>query len=221
MSEAAIAIFDGSERCEKCGFVHKEGDTCLSGFERMSDDELREAIRRSFMVGVQSIHRAAMAWRVAEGRGIDLSDLRFRLANYVRRVAHGQMLPEVIAVFYGAPRERIEKIASLPLPDQKKAVDGQIKTVVKEEGKTTYRLLHPNDMTTQQFRQVFASDHIRSETEQIALLSSRETYSEKAKAQPTSCYVDRKKCGLKVDGPTFISKEQLRRFLEELDRVTK
>ena len=154
-------------------------------------------------------HLLRLAWivRVLEERGEDLSDLKLGLLPYLRQIAFGQVLPEVVVRFASSPM-LLGRVAALPEPDQRRLASGEaVKLVVSgPDGQGfTHRLLDPAKMTRDQITVVFAKDHVRSESEQVALLEDRRTRPVQAgrvrygKARP-----DRVRGGLVVHR-TFVS----------------
>lgn len=112
-----------------------------------------------------------------EERGEDLSALHTGMIGYLRRIAAGQLLPEVVVRFAEAPLV-LQKIATLPLPDQQKLVNGEpVKVMIfADEGRPDFRMLDPLKMTASQVHQAFASGKLRDDAEQIYYLESRRQF---------------------------------------------
>ncbi len=140
---------------------------------KLETDRLRALLIDSLHVSAATLRRLALIVRVLEERGEDLADLRIGLLPYLRQIAHGQVLPEVIVRFAESPW-MIRLVGSLPLPDQKRLADGdRVTLIVPREGTYEKRLSDPGSMTRDQVLQVFGRDRLRTEEEQILLLESK------------------------------------------------
>jgi hypothetical protein len=139
----------------------------------LSTSELRAELHAAIAMTAQSLLRMAVAVRLLEDRGEDIGDLRLPLLTYLRRIASGQLLPNVVARFAEFP-QLIGTIGRLPIQDQTAIANGEpVRLVVRHEGKYTHLLAEPTKLTTDQRRQVFASDHLRHDDEQILIIESR------------------------------------------------
>lgn len=139
----------------------------------LTSDTLRAMLSKSLERTARELTRLAWIVRILEERGEDLADLRIGLLSYLRQIAYGQVLPEVVVRFGSAPT-LVRAIAALPSPDQRRLADGEPVPMVVREGDTyTHRLVDPLKMSGGQVRQVFASDHVRDEGEQILRLQDR------------------------------------------------
>lgn len=139
--------------------------------------QIVEAFRSLDMLTVEIIETQAKLLLVLAARGYDLAQLNLGLRRHILlKIAHGQLLPEIYVKFAGSVRA-VQKIANLPLPDQRRIVEHLgIETVVPGETETfVVRLLNPEYMTMDQLELVFAADHVRSPEAQIAILESRRT----------------------------------------------
>lgn len=126
----------------------------------------------------ESMMRLAWIVRILEERGEDLSGLRLPLINHLRRIAHGQVLPELVVRFAAQPG-LLNRVALLPMPDQQRLAAGDsVKLVVLRETadgrrETDHRLVDPSKLTQDQIWQVFGQDRIRSEAEQVLYLEDK------------------------------------------------
>src|SRR5271157_1277362 len=96
---------------------------------RLETIQLRQELTQSLHVTAAHLRRLAIIVRLLEERGEDLTDLRIGLLPYLRQIALGQILPEVIVRFAESPW-MIRLVGSLPLPDQKRLSDGDRVTLV-------------------------------------------------------------------------------------------
>ena len=142
----------------------------LKKLNDLPTDRLKDELGKSLQLTSNHLVRLATIVRVLEERGEDLSELRIGLLGYLRRIAYGQVLPEVVVRYAEFPL-LIQRIAALPLPEQQRLGAGEpVKVMV---AKDDHRLVDPLKMTRDQVGQVFARDHIRDEAEQLQLLQER------------------------------------------------
>jgi len=166
---------------------------------RASDTEaLRAQLAGSLARTAQEMLRMAAIVRTLEERGVDLRDLRVGMLDYLRRVAYGQVLPEVVVRFAEHPL-LIRRIAALALPDQRRLVEGQGVPVAvrREDGTIDHRLADPLFLSGPQINQVFARDRLRSIAEQTLVLEDPQ----RRPRQPVHrgrCRADRERGGLIV-----------------------
>lgn len=149
----------------------------VAEYEDRSDDQLMETLVELMSITTDSLVRMAAVLRLLEDRGFDLSEIRIGLKDYIRKIAHGQLLPEVVARLQGHDL-LLSRVASLPLPDQRKVVemidDGTpAKVMCWDDQGTTHRLVPVLRLGKSEVHQVFAPDHIRDEGEQLSWASKR------------------------------------------------
>lgn len=128
-------------------------------------------------LGLTSRHLLYLAavWSELESRGEDLSDLRSGIGVYLPLIATGQVLPDIVVRFAGQSA-LLRAVAALPLPEQRRLADGNpVPLVVRQGDGYTHRMLPAYALTAAQSRQVFGDRTIRTEAEQIALLTDRPT----------------------------------------------
>jgi hypothetical protein len=139
-----------------------------------------------------------------ERRGEDVEGLKISLLHHLRKVACGQLLPEIIVRFAGSPL-LIGCIGNLPISSQRKIADGE-PVLMSLPGADNHRMVDPLTMTRSQISIVFARDHIRTHAEQLVLLDHRKQQA--AKPIPESIgkvRIDRERGGIVV-GRTFVPK---------------
>lgn len=191
-------------------------------YDSWDTDVLLEALANGLARTAREMLQMALMVQELERRDVDMAGLRLGLRNHLRKIACGQLLPEVAVQFAGSD-QLITSIGNLPLNDQRQLVDGgKVRLlVIGADGMTTHQMADPYRMLPEQRRQVFARDHIRDDAEQ-ALYLSRER--EKA-ARPLSTTVG----NLKVDdarggamcGRTFIPLADLEQAVALLKRRRK
>lgn len=191
-------------------------ETAVTALETHDNDRLREELAKAFRVTVEQIVRMAAIIRILETRGENLDDLKFGLLGYLRKVAYGQILPEVVVRLQSAPL-LMTRVSQLPIPDQRKVIGGEpFRVVTIEDGITSHRLIEPTKMNSAEIRQVFAKDHIRDDGEQVSWIRSRP--SRINRPSDNGVTVDARRKGIVVTGErVFISRMEL---VNLLARVT-
>jgi hypothetical protein len=176
-----------------------------SEFAELSTEELRDELARSLDVTVQSLVRVAWIVRTLEERGEDLSELQLCLLHVLRRIAFGQVLPELVIRFAAQPA-LLNRVQVLPIPDQRRLASGEpIELVIwTAENGFDRRNVNPILLSREQMGQVFGPEGVRPEAEQIALLEARgRPKSKPAPPQVGRIHVDQARGGLRI-GKTFI-----------------
>jgi hypothetical protein len=151
-------------------------DQADADLERMSPDQLREELYRCLGFTTMGVRRAARIFKRLEDLGEDVDKLRVSTARFLRLVANGQMLPEVLVRFAGSS-VLMGHIARLPLPDQQRVCQGEPVPLVvfSAGGEVTTLQVMPENLTRAQLRQVFALGVIADLAQQRAYLEDRRT----------------------------------------------
>ena len=63
----------------------------------------------------------AAIWGELERRGIDLTDLKRGVGNYLSQIAAGRILPQLVVAYFGEPGT-VNRLARLPAHDQQQVV---------------------------------------------------------------------------------------------------
>ncbi len=140
-------------------------------YSNLSDEDLKVAFARAVGNYYGSIVELAEIVRVADARGLDMSSIRLDIYPQIRKVADGAVLPEVVTMF-GWKKTVYERVAALPIADQKKIVqDGHVPVlVIGSDGNTTTRMMNPTKMRPEQLRQVFDGERLRDEAAQAPFI---------------------------------------------------
>lgn len=139
----------------------------------MTTDDLRAELATALGLSARSLLRTAAIWAELERRGEDLSPLRSGIMAYLPLIAAGAVLPETVVLFAGS-QTHLRAVASLPADQQRRIADGEpVPMAVNQGGQFTFRLLPVHALTASQVRQVFGERCVRSEAEQIALLTAQ------------------------------------------------
>jgi hypothetical protein len=99
-------------------------ESAFQDMDAMTSEELKDVILVETRITAASLLRTAFAVRILENRGEDLSGLHLGWLSSLRKIAYGQLLPKVVMHFNGLPL-LIQKIASLPIPDQERLASGE------------------------------------------------------------------------------------------------
>lgn len=186
--------------------------------QSLSEDELMDVIREGLQVSAYGLVRTAMAIKELESRGKDLSGFKISFLPFLRLVASGQLMVEVLVQFIEQPGI-VRILSRLPLPDQKRIADGEsIKLVVYgKDGGFTSRMFPVKTMDLRQVRQCIGYDKIRTETEQIALLESQKTRArQKPKREVLGKFIlDRERGGL-IHRREFLTEQEIKAALSAL-----
>lgn len=146
----------------------------IESLSKLDVPQLRQELARSLELSASIVIRMAAIIRLLEEKGEDLSDLRFGLMTHLRRVAYGQVIPDVIVKYQGYPM-LLDRIASLPLPDQRSlSSGGLVKLAVLNTGVgVDYREVDPTLMTREEIHQAFSRGALRTEPEQVQFIRNR------------------------------------------------
>lgn len=193
-----------------------ETDTKAEDISRIATESdiaaLVSELTSCMSVTVHAIVRIGAIIRRLDELEFDVDSLRLPNLNYFRKVAHGKMVPQLFVSLIGAPIV-LRKVANLPLIDQKRIADGKPVKLLLHGG--DHMMLRVEDMTNDQARQVFASDHIRNDSEQSAWITERSQLAKGSAVSASPVMIDRKRHGIVV-GDTFISATDLAGYLGSL-----
>lgn len=121
----------------------------------------------------RAIATVATIWTELERRGEDMSGYKFALRGYMRAVASGRLIPEAVAALAGQLRT-LDRVAELPVDEQRRLIDGAPITLVTADGSTIERRL--SDMTWTETARVLRGGQIMTPAEQqIAMQRNRKT----------------------------------------------
>lgn len=190
----------------------------MDALSHMDGDALDREFADSLRVTAERIIRMAAIIRIKESRGDDLTALarRFTWFGYLRRVAYGQVLPDVLVKLQGHPL-LLARAATLALPDQRQLIEQETVGVASiEDGKIAVRAVAPSEMTRSEIVQVFARDHIRKPEEQASYLRSVAP-KVRRRTPKTGVVLDAKRGGIYVNGE-FVSRADLAKYLADLTR---
>lgn len=166
----------------------------------MDTEALREELYNAIGITVRAIERVAAIWTELEARGEDLSDVRFALSSYMRPVQSGRLLPEAVAQLAGR-RRTLDLVATLPVADQRRLIEGEAVEVVKGDQETVEKNL--DQMTFSETAAVIRDGMIRTVNEQrLALKRLGERRPRRRGGRKPRIAVDRDNATVKVGAAT-------------------
>lgn len=179
--------------------------------------QLRELLTRSMGITLNALIESAAIIKRLEELGDDLSDLRDSCIPNLRKIACGQLHPEVYRRLFGRP-SILNRVASLPIPDQEMIAKGKPieVSVVHPDGRMdSTALTLAEDMEPLTAQQVFAPGKIRNQVEQIAWLRARSIPRPRPAGPAVS--LDRKRKGIHCESHSFVSLADMRDYVEQLE----
>jgi hypothetical protein len=188
-------------------------ETLRQSLQAMSEPELRSYLAERLRLTAENLVEMALVIREFDERGIDLSDLRLSLLIYLRRIAYGQTLPEVVAALVGR-RDLLQRIAFLPLPEQARCFQDEglaVTTQILADGTVDARRRRLMDMEPWEVRQVFGPNGIRNELEQAAWLKGQALRALPAVIEKPTYVIEKK--ALIIHRPTRLTKRDLTHIL--------
>lgn len=158
----------------------------LDRIKGLPTEALRAELADALGGTARSLLQLATIWRELEARGEDLSDLRSGIGVYLPAIAAGTVLPETVVKYSGQPT--LLRAVSALTPDEQRAMlaGGTVPLVVRSEDGYTHRMLPAHALTATQVRQVFGERSIRTEAEQIALLTGAPARARRRRVGPRS-----------------------------------
>lgn len=184
-------------------------------YQDLSNTDLQSEIKRALQVTKEQLLKLAALVVVCDQRQIDLSDIGLGPLKFIRRIAYGDLSPELY-VKYHNQRLLFDRISDLPLPDQEKLASGDPLPVYDAETKDE-RIVPPELLTRNEMYQVLSRHGIRDVPEQAAWLRERAQKKPKTKEKvaPEFINLDKLRGGINVNG-VFIPSSDLARYLSEL-----
>lgn len=184
----------------------------------LSSEDLRRELQSAALGVAQQLLRLAAIIRVLEERGEDLSDVKVGMVRYLRRIAYGQVLPEIVTTYADYPL-LLNRLTTLPLPDQERIAKGEsLAVMIQTASGPDTRLVAPMNMTAEQVYQVFGDGRVRSDAEQASYLDSRSSRPTKIAIKRKSARADHNRGGL-VIGRSFVSLPDVLDAIAELRAV--
>jgi hypothetical protein len=163
-------------------------------------------------ITVRHVIKVAALLRRLDERGVEV-DIDFALIPILRKVAYGQVLPELVVTLQG-DATLLNRAAALSIPDQRTFARNEPVKVMQSGG--SHRMVPPLALTRRELRQVIGRSKLRSDTEQVGWLNDERDKVSAAKGTTDhEITVDRKRGGIVANG-VFISSMDMVRFLGDL-----
>jgi hypothetical protein len=83
--------------------ILRHSPTAPDDLSVLSTVELRQELIKSLGITADNLVRLAWIVRLLEEKGEDLSDLKLGLLTHLRKIAYGQVLPELVVRFASSP----------------------------------------------------------------------------------------------------------------------
>lgn len=179
-----------------------------------STDELLVELAKCVEVTAMQIQHMANIVRELEQRGENLDNIRLGILTYLRLIAYGQMLPEVLATYQGSPA-LLKRISTLPLPDQRLLLDHPEVIVVSPDDPVDHRRVPITSLGRKEIWQVFGDGKIRDAGQQRSYLRDHVPRKMTRKTEESGIQLDAKRGGIVVNGQ-FISSKQMLLYLTQL-----
>lgn len=133
----------------------------------MTTADLRKELSQAIGLTARAIAHVAVIWNELTRRGEDLTGYKFALADYMGRVANGQLLPEAVAQLAGRVRT-LSLVAELPVAEQRRLIEGAPVEIVTDDGIVEKALA---DLSWTEAARVIRNGHVVTPKEQEIALS--------------------------------------------------
>lgn len=144
----------------------------VTDIRNLDTDALRRELASALNHTARHLLYLASIWAELERRGEDLSALRSGINVYLPLIAAGSVVPEAVIRFAGNVT-LLRAVTALPPDQQRKIAGGDPVLVAEKRGDDfTHRMLPAHSLSFDQVRQVFGERCIRSEAEQIAVITA-------------------------------------------------
>lgn len=146
------------------------------------------------------------------------SELSPSIVARFEQLGRQQLMPYLLMATYPAAK----KVIKLPYSEQRRLQNGSIDLLLEESGGFDTLKVMPKNLTPDQCKQVFATDHIRDIAEQRAWLESRKREIKESEARrlvlsQDEPYVIQGKNKVVFSRPCEMSRKDLLRVLGEMD----
>lgn len=107
-----------------------------SDLENESTDALKKLLSDLLGLTADNLLRLAVVVNILEERGEDMSALKGGFLDILRKIASGQLLPDLVVLFAGEPA-KIVRASKMPIPEQRKILNG--KTTIPDKKPNQHR----------------------------------------------------------------------------------
>jgi len=148
-----------------------DNNRALSDLAAFSTDDLKARLAQQMTLTAQHLQEMAYIWVELEHRGVDLSELRTGLTDYLGKIASGELDARAVVQFAGS-RQLLRYLSTLPITEQQALVErGTVELVLPGSGDTTTRKL--THLSSSEVTQVFGHGILRDTQAQRQLLESK------------------------------------------------
>jgi len=152
--------------------------------QQLDDNQLLKEFKNSLSLTVFHLQKMAVIWDILTNRGIDLSEYKKGLIEFVPLIAQNKLIPEFVTDFAGQ-RNLINHVSRIPVEEQRRLLKvGKVeKLTILEDGAEVVQNLDLNEIKSGELYQIFGSDKLRTIEDQRLLLIKQMPKS-KPKKQP-------------------------------------
>lgn len=188
----------------------------LGKLRKMSNQAIGDFIAARLKGIRDSLVELAAAVLVAEEKGVDIDQIPAQMLTILRRIAYGQVDPDLVSRYeFSRSAYKLSTLTALPLPDQRRCASGDKFEVAVASGDVASMTV--DDMTRDQFFNVFREGRILSPTEQKAEMGSKLLTTQISNAKPAYT-VDAKNGNLIINRAVVLTKRDLEKLLSDLSR---
>lgn len=182
--------------------------------KRLSDELLDAELSETLELTARHFFKLAAIVRLKEERGHDLSEIP--MIGYLRQIAYGHLLPDVVAHYAGDKPFIVRALAKLPVVDQAKAIKEGVEIgVVRSGGRFDRVRVALKDLQPEQAKAVFTPTGMLSAEQQV----SRYRFAKPAavrEERPEQAPYTIERGRLVVRRPVTLSKRELLRIIDSL-----
>jgi hypothetical protein len=199
-----------------------EGDAIASQREqsrlrKLSNDQLVNELGTVVGIMVENFRKIALIVKEMDHRGMDLSSIHIPMLEHVRRIAAGEMLPEVLAKF-ATNRMALRMVSAMPIKEQRKALAGPIPVARRTaDGGVQFKSVAVEEMGYRELKTVFDEEQGRMRRKEEQELVAKAANSHLRPIQIKAAEVDKKRGVVRVNIPGTYDAATLRKWLKALE----
>lgn len=139
--------------------------------QALDNNALLNEFKNSLSLTVFHLQKMAVIWGILTSRGIDLSEYKKGLIEFVPLIADNKLLPQFVTDFAGQ-RNLINHVSKIPLDEQEKLLKHGIvqKLSILEDGTELINDLSLHEIRSDELYQIFDKNGLRSIEEQRLLI---------------------------------------------------
>lgn len=135
--------------------------TIVREIESLATEEVEHRFAEATLRTARGLLEMAACVRVLESRGHDLTSLKMAILPYLRLIAHGQLVPELVLRFAASP-SLLAAAARLPVNDQRKLLETGVVSVsvVEADRSIGVRDVDPRALSRHELSRIFSDSGI-------------------------------------------------------------